>query len=920
MHKAIQHKTKWIGGSLILFVLAVFTFSNMGGEFIPELEEGDFAVDTRVLTGSNLQTTIASTQQAAKILLDEFPEVEKVVTKIGSGEIPTDPMPIEASDLMIILKDKKEWTSAKTFDELAEKMGARMASVPGITTGFQFPVQMRFNELMTGARQDVVCKIYGENLDTLSDYASQLGSIINTIDGAKDLYVETVSGMPQIVVNYKREELARYGIAIDQVNAMVEAAFAGKVTGQVYEGEKRFDLAVKLDTTQRKSLQNVQQLLIDAPSGMKLPLSSIANVEIVNGPYQIQRDNTRRRIIVGFNVRGRDVESIVTELQQKVKDKLSLPSGYSMTYGGAFENLQQAVSRLMIAVPIALLLILLLLYFAFKSIGQSLLIYSAIPLSAIGGVFALWLRDLPFSISAGVGFIALFGVAVLNGIVLLSEINRLHHQGDKTAMQCVMEATKSRLRPVLMTASVASLGFLPMALSNGAGAEVQRPLATVVIGGLLTATVLTLFVLPMLYLLFQNRKERKMSIHKITSVMIIGLFVSSFAHAQDSVELEALVLKATNESVAIQAMQKKVEEYETLANIKAALDATNISAEYGQVNSAAMDHRLVVDQSINSMKLYKAQRERYLLLAKENAILLDAEKKKIRQVIEENYYHTLILLQQEKLLSNSIQNMEIAVDKMRLRFEKGESAAWEVSMLEEQLWKLHNRLTSVKQQMVVSTANIQAYLPDFDYANVQSTWQKPGLMDKLDASQLSKNENVLLETNRIELVKNDRSSIVGQRLPVYHLGVAAMTIKGYQNTEGYDVYYGNDSYFYTVQAGISIPLFGANKRKLQSNAVSLSAQTNQEWFALNKTQKDYDAVYFKATTLNQSIEQYEQRLSAAQSDWSSINLQLLEKGEISIVEWIALQQWRNDTQLEYLQTCLEYSTQLSILHTYSPIQ
>lgn len=920
LHRAVQHKAKWIGGSLILFVLAIFTFSNMGGEFIPELEEGDFAVDTRVLTGSNLQTTIASTQQAAKILLDEFPEVEKVVTKIGSGEIPTDPMPIEASDLMIILKDKKEWTSATTFDELAEKMGARMASVPGITTGFQFPVQMRFNELMTGARQDVVCKIYGENLDTLSHYAAQLGAIVNTIDGAKDLYVETVSGMPQIVVNYRREELARHGIAIDQVNAMVEAAFAGKVTGQVYEGEKRFDLAVKLDTTQRKSLQNVQQLLIDSPNGLKIPLSSLAEVEIVNGPYQIQRDNTRRRIIVGFNVRGRDVESLVTELQQKVKDKVALPSGYSLTYGGAFENLKQAVSRLMIAVPIALLLILLLLYFAFKSLGQSLLIYSAIPLSAIGGVFALWMRDLPFSISAGVGFIALFGVAVLNGIVLLSEINRLYFMGNRTALECVMEATKSRLRPVLMTASVASLGFLPMALSNGAGAEVQRPLATVVIGGLLTATVLTLFVLPMLYLFFQNRKEKKMKINKVVSLFVIGLVVSSSAMAQDNLELEALVLRATNESTAIQAKQKKVEEYETLANIKAALDATNISAEYGQVNSAAMDHRLVIDQSINSIKLYKAQRERYLLLAKENTILLDAEKKKIRQIIEENFYHTQILLQQEKILNTSIQNMEVAVEKMKLRFEKGESAAWEVSMIEEQLWKLNNRFSAVKQQMAVASANIQAYVPDFNYSNVQSEWDKPILMDKLDASQLSKVENVLLESNKTELVKNDRASLSGQRLPVYHLGVAAMTIQGYQNTEGFDVYYGNDSYFYTVQAGVSIPLFGANKRKLQSNAISLSAQSNQESFVIQKTQKEYEAVYFKTASLLQNIEKYEQRLAMSQSDWSIINLELLDKGEISIIEWIALQQWRNDTQLEYLQTCIDYSTQLSILHTYSPIQ
>jgi cobalt-zinc-cadmium resistance protein CzcA len=427
-----------------------------------------------------------------------------VVSKIGSGEVPTDPMPIDAADMMIILKDKSEWTSAKTFDELAEKMTKELEGIPGVTFGFQYPVQMRFNELMTGAKQAVVCKIFGENLDTLAFYADKLGHLINSVDGAVDLYVEPVAGMPQIVINYNRALMAQYGLHINDVNKIVNTAFAGQSTGMVYEGEKRFDLMVRMDNEQRKDISDVQNLLIPTNNGTQIPLSQIADVQIKDGPNQIQREDAKRRIIVGFNVRNRDVQSIVNELQEKVKTQIKFPATYYVTYGGSFENLTAAKKRLSIAVPVSLLLILLLLYFAFGSLKHSLLIYTAIPLSAIGGIFALALRGLPFSISAGVGFIALFGVAVLNGIVLIAEFNRLKADGMTNFKEIVLKGTKLRLRPVLMTAFVASLGFFPMALSNGAGAEVQRPLATVVIGGLLVATFLTLFVLPMLYILFEK--------------------------------------------------------------------------------------------------------------------------------------------------------------------------------------------------------------------------------------------------------------------------------------------------------------------------------------------------------------------------------------------------------------------------------
>lgn len=504
---------------IAIFLLSIITILTMGGEFIPALEEGDFAVETRLLTGSNLSSSIEYTQKAAGIIKSQFPEVEKVVTKIGSGEIPNDPMPIEAADLMIIMKDKKEWNSASTFPEMANKMSNALKQLPGVTFGFQYPVQMRFNELMTGARQDVVCKIFGEDLDTLTMYGRLLGDIIGEIAGAEDVFIEPINGMPQVIIKHNREIMAQYGLTIAQVNMIINSAFAGYTAGNVYEGEKRFDVVIRMHKPERKSIDDIRNLLIPLGDGNQIPLYQLARIESINGPNQIQRENTKRRIVVGFNVRGRDVQSIVEELQKEVEKKIQLAPGYSITYGGAFENLNEAKSRLAIAVPLALILIFILLYFAFSSVKLSMLIYSAIPLSAIGGIFFLAARGMPFSISAGVGFIALFGVAVLNGIVLVAEFVRLKESGMKNLLRIVIMGTKIRLRPVLMTACVASLGFLPMALSNGSGAEVQRPLATVVIGGLITATMLTLFVLPMLYILFETRGSVQKEFSYVVSIL-----------------------------------------------------------------------------------------------------------------------------------------------------------------------------------------------------------------------------------------------------------------------------------------------------------------------------------------------------------------------------------------------------------------
>jgi cobalt-zinc-cadmium resistance protein CzcA len=506
---ALHHKLFVVLSALTLFAISLMLFLQIGGEFLPTLEEGDFAVETRVLTGSSLAYTIETSQKAAGILLREFPdEVKEVVGKIGSSEIPTDPMPIEACDLMVILKPKDEWKRASGREELAEKMGEALEVLPGVTFGFQQPIQMRFNELMTGVRQDVAVKIFGEDLSELTSLARHVAKIVGTVVGARDIYVEQVTGLSQIVAHVNRDEAAKYGLNIEDINQAITTAFAGQSAGLVYEGERRFDLVVRLGSQSRQNIDDVRNLFITSSLGAQIPLKQLADVEFRVGPNQIQREDTKRRIIVGFNVRGRDIASVVEELKDKINQQIDFPTGYYATYGGQFENLKEAKERLAIAVPVALLLILLLLFFTFGSVKQAILIFMAIPMAAIGGVFALLIRGMPFSISAGIGFIALFGVAVLNGIVLIAEFNRLKKTGINDLTEIVMKGTFIRLRPVLMTAAVASLGFLPMAIATSAGAEVQKPLATVVIGGLISSTLLTLVVLPCLYLYFEPKRVK----------------------------------------------------------------------------------------------------------------------------------------------------------------------------------------------------------------------------------------------------------------------------------------------------------------------------------------------------------------------------------------------------------------------------
>lgn len=505
-----------ITGAVALFCVSVVGFKFLGGEFIPSLEEGDFAVEMSMSQGTSLSQMVESCTKAEKLLKKEYPEIKQVVSRIGSAEIPTDPMPVERADIMIALKPKAEWTSAKTTPELMEKMEETLSAIPGLEAEISQPIQMRNNELLTGIKQDVAIKIFGEDLDVLTEQAGKVKRMIEDVPGVSGIFVEEVAGLPQIQVKYNHEKMAAYGVSVDDISEILETTFAGAVAGSLYDGDKKFDIVLRMDPSQR-NVESLEQLSIPLKDGTNIPLSQVADIDYSPAPAQVSHEDGARRIYVGFNVKGRDVQSTVEDIQEILDEKLKLPDGYYYNYGGEFENLQSATNRLMVVIPIALIIILLLLYATVKNVRESLFVFSAIPLAAIGGVWALWLRGMPFSISAGVGFIALFGVAVLNGIVLIGQMNQMQRE-EKTADKLsasigvtelihhrIIESCMVRLRPVLMTALVASMGFLPMALSQGDGAEVQRPLATVVIGGLITSTLLTLLVLPAIYKTFTKK-------------------------------------------------------------------------------------------------------------------------------------------------------------------------------------------------------------------------------------------------------------------------------------------------------------------------------------------------------------------------------------------------------------------------------
>jgi len=904
LKKALSMPKQIVGVTIAVFVGALILLTTLGGEFIPKLEEGDFAVDTRMLSGSSLNTTLDATQKASKLLLDRFPEIEKIVTKIGAGEIPTDPMSMEASDLMIILKDKEDWVSAKTFDQLADTMGKVMSQVPGITSGFQYPVQMRFNELMTGSRQDVSCKIFGENLDSLAKYAALMGNLIKEVDGAKDLYTETVTGISQVVVHFNRTAIARYGANIKEVNQVIQSAYAGGVAGKVFEGDRRFDLVVRLNSVQKKDWQQIKNLMVTVGNGKQVPLYELAEVRIEEGPYQIQREDAARRIVVGFNVRGKDVKTVVTEVQDKVKKSIQFPPGYYVVYGGQFENLEHAVSRLQIAVPVALLLILVMLFFAFNNIKHCLLIFSAIPFSAIGGVFALWLRGMPFSISAGVGFIALFGVAVLNGIVLLTEMNKLAMEPNRSIVDIIVTATKTRLRPILITASVASLGFIPMAISSGAGAEVQKPLATVVIGGLLSATLLTLFVLPIFYQIFEKKRLGQATISIL--LLMIGLSATS-VQAQNLSEkknLSQVIEQALLVSPTLKTTSAQQAYYNALTKSNFDPAKLTLRGELGNVNSSLNDSKYSAEQVFDLPQVYQAQKKWLNAVSQTYGYQLILDQNFLKHAVEQLYVQLQFQVAKGKLLKSldSVYTKQLAA--VDARFKAGQDNGLEqvnmqnwVSMHQQSIIKNQGEIGSIQKQFSILLQSPNLIIPD------DLMMFEPKLIDTAIATNHPLNQ---FWQQRLQSALEETNVAKSKILP--------QVAMGYTN-QSFRMSPGDQARFNSVTVGLNIPLFRSGlKQKVKASQVNetvIQLEKEKAVFDLNMQIQKAWSSYQQTLDLYQHIQKL--MLPNASKIAAMANASFKE-GQISYIEWSNAMTQVQQIELQALESLELFNLNQSTLY------
>jgi cobalt-zinc-cadmium resistance protein CzcA len=894
---ALKRKILVVFTSFALFVSALFLFTNMGAEFIPQLDEGDFAVELRVLQGSSLSETVEVVQKAAGLIKKHFPdEVVEVVGKIGSSEIPTDPMPLEAGDVMVILKDRKMWKKAASREELAEQMQAMLVeSVPGATFGFQQPIQMRFNELISGVKQDVAVKIFGEDLGVLGLQAQKIGKLAGKVEGVEDLYVEEMDGLPQIVVHFDRDKLARFGVSIARANNIINTAFAGRSAGLVYEGERRFDLVVRLDQLSRSRIEDVRKLFITNARGEHVPLDQVATVEMQRGANQIQREDAKRRITVAFNVRGRDVESIVNELKARIDREVQLPTGYFITYGGQFQNLQEANKRLVVAVPMAIFLIFILLYFTFRSLKQSLLILLAIPLSSIGGIAALWLRGMPFSISAGIGFIALFGVAVLNGIVLIGEFNQLRKEGMHDLRSIILKGTETRLRPVLMTALVASLGFLPMALSNSAGAEVQKPLATVVIGGLVSATLLTLLVLPALYIAVENwsAKRRGTAVLPLTFLGgVLFLLPATPASAQvpeRRITLAQALQEASGRNLEIRSEEYQIEHFKAMQGTAVDMPRTDITWMGGQYNSLRFDNNISVSQAFAHPKV--AAKKRELLGAQVSAIQDKAAmvRNEISRQVKQTYYSLVITRQKEYLLEQERLWTGRFLRAAELRFRSGETGALERSAAQAEMGDVQLRILQNTKNRKLLSSRLQMLLtsPVSVLPADDSLRRRSRFIMRADSALLTDNPYIQFIRGQAQVEQKAVSVAKTLLLPGFSAGYFNQSLIGAQNVKGTEVFFGAGKRFQGFQLGIMIPVFnGANKARIRASELNVKLAQNNVALAesqLNNALRQAMMTYEQA---DESLSLYEQNSLVLAEVMRNNASKAYETGEIGYLELI----------------------------------
>ncbi|MEG1934605.1 MAG: CusA/CzcA family heavy metal efflux RND transporter, partial [Rikenellaceae bacterium] len=718
LHFCLRFKWQTVGTAFACLAFSIFLFTRLGAEFIPTLDEGDFAMQMTLPAGSSLSESIEVSNLAEKALMDQFHEIKHVVAKIGTAEVPTDPMAVEDADVMIVMKPFKEWTSATSRAEMVQKMKESLKPLENRAEfNFSQPIQLRFNELMTGAKADIAVKLYGEDTHELYAKAKEAAKFVEQVPGASDVIVEQTMGLPQLVVKYNRDKIARYGINIQELNTIIRTAYAGEASGVVFENERRFDLVVRLDQEKVADF-NLDKLFVRSAEGVQIPFSEVVSVNLVEGPLQINRDATERRIVIGVNVRDADIQQVVSNIQQTLDKNIKLKPGYYFEYGGQFQNLQNAINTLLIVIPVALMLILLILFFAFKSVTYTLMVFSTVPLSLIGGILALWLRGLPFSISAGVGFIALFGVAVLNGILMINHFNELRKQ-NKYAMTTnliIKRGTPHLLRPVFLTGLVASLGFVPMAIATSAGAEVQRPLATVVIGGLIISTILTLIIIPVFYMIVNKAavwRRHGLHIGKLRLFVLLPLLlvvIPVVAKAQDEqqVTLEKAVEIAKQNNPRLKIADVAISQVKATRGEIVEATPTSFKYSWGQINGLNKnDKELAFEQNFGSVLTPFYKNSLVNRQVETNTFYRKMVEKEITAEVKRAwaYYQ----------YASSIVNLYIDQDKMatdlkriaELRYEQGEFTLLEKNMMTTMAADLHVRLFQAREEQKIALNRFQ---------------------------------------------------------------------------------------------------------------------------------------------------------------------------------------------------------------------
>lgn len=897
---ALRSKRIVLVVATLLLTGSIYLYTTMGGEFVPTLDEGDFVIQPVLKTGTSLSNTVKITTEIEKILLEEFPEVKQVVTRIGAAEVPTDPMSMEESDVIIVLKPKSEWTSASSKDELADKFKEALTIIPGMEVEFTQPIEMRFNELITGVRADIAIKIFGDDLDILAQKGNEIGQLIENVPGAADVSVEKIAGLPEMNVKFNRAKIARYGLNIQEVNDMVAMGFAGRSAGNVFEGEKRFDLVVRLDQSKREDLENLNNLFIDLPDGGKVPLRELADITYQKGAAKISRDDTRRRIVVGVNVRNRDLQSVVDDVQQLIDENIKLPVGYTITYGGQFENLQSAKSRLLVAVPIALILIFVLLYFAFKSVKEALMIYSAIPLAAVGGVLLLWFRDLPFSISAGVGFIALFGIAVLNGIVLIEHFKELKEEGEFTNINdLIKQGTKDRLRAVLLTAMAAALGFLPMAISTNAGAEVQRPLATVVIGGLITATLLTLVVLPVLYAYFNSPKKEKMKIpHKNSGALGIILLLGMMqVHAQQPMDLEELIPLALENNAGVKAQELEVNQSSELVNSAYSFDKTEIYYHFDENNLALINDEPIrvfgIQQDFKFPTVYGTQKRLNQAQLKLVSSASDIYKKGLERKLTIAYFSYQIASEQQRVLKKLDSLYSDFARIAARKFELGETNYLE-------------KITAASKQRQIGIQYLESIQDvSLAYKDLENIVQSE------DSLIIAQETELKIPLNRIEVASTVELDYYRNRVAMHEAQqkleknqlLPDISLNYFQGTNS-----GVSGSLYGVQVGLKVPLlFSGQSARIKAAGIAQEVVTeeyNEYEIQLNAK---FEALKVELDQLDQAISYYEKEGAELSDEILKTANGSFKNGEIDFYQYIQSVEGAYDIKLDYLKQLNQYN-------------